>query len=413
MKYRELFFNPRIMAIGVMGFASGLPLSLSDSTLQAWLTVENVSIASIGMFSLVGFPYLFKFVWAPLLDCFNLGFLGRRKDWVFVFQLCVAASLIWMGQMDFAQNQLYIVGAIAFSIALFSASQDIVVDAYRADASLPDERALAAAISVTGYRIAMIVSGAGALIAAQTIGFSMVYSILGFLMVLCALLNFVFPQVQGNPSSEGYGMKSLAAPFFDLINRKEFFLIMFLVLSYKLGDAFAGRLTTTFLLRHLEFSLVDVGSINKALGLAASIIGAIYGGVIVFRFGLYRSLLYFGVLQAVTNLGFFILSLFEKNYFGLVAVIGLENLAGGMGTAAFIAFLMNICNKSYTATQFAILTAFASLGRVFSGPPSGFLVESYGWSWFYIFSFLVALPSIIVLKIYNVQLHAYFSQENK
>ena len=194
----------------------------------------------------------------------------------------------------------------------------------------------------------MIVSGAGALIVAQTFGFSVVYSILGCLMVFCALLNFVFPKVQSNDPSGGYGLKSLAAPFYDLIFRKEFLLIIFLVLSYKLGDAFAGRLTTTFLLRHLEFSLVDVGSINKALGLAASIIGAIYGGVIVYRFGLYRSLLYFGVLQALTNLGFFALSLFEKNYFGLVAVIGLENLAGGMGTAAFIAFLMNICNKSFT-----------------------------------------------------------------
>ena len=413
MKYRELFFNPRIMAIGIMGFASGLPLSLSDSTLQAWLTVENISIASIGMFSLVGFPYLFKFAWAPLLDWLNLGFLGRRKDWIFVFQLCVAASLLCMGQMDFAENQLYIVGAIAFLIALFSASQDIVVDAYRADVSKANERAFAAAISVTGYRIAMIVSGAGALIAAQTFGFSVVYSVLGCLMVFCALLNFVFPKVQSNDPSGGYGLKSLAAPFYDLIFRKEFLLIIFLVLSYKLGDAFAGRLTTTFLLRHLEFSLVDVGSINKALGLAASIIGAIYGGVIVYRFGLYRSLLYFGVLQALTNLGFFVLSLFEKNYFGLVAVIGLENLAGGMGTAAFIAFLMNICNKSYTATQFAILTAVASLGRVFSGPPSGFLVEAYGWSWFFIFSFLVAIPSIVVLRIYRVRLDGYFSKELK
>ena len=413
MKYRELFFNPRIMAIGIMGFASGLPLSLSDSTLQAWLTVENISIASIGMFSLVGFPYLFKFAWAPLLDWLNLGFLGRRKDWIFVFQLCVAASLLCMGQMDFAENQLYIVGAIAFLIALFSASQDIVVDAYRADVSKANERAFAAAISVTGYRIAMIVSGAGALIGAQTFGFSVVYSVLGCLMVFCALLNFVFPKVQSNDPSGGYGLKSLAAPFYDLIFRKEFLLIIFLVLSYKLGDAFAGRLTTTFLLRHLEFSLVDVGSINKALGLAASIIGAIYGGVIVYRFGLYRSLLYFGVLQALTNLGFFVLSLFEKNYFGLVAVIGLENLAGGMGTAAFIAFLMNICNKSYTATQFAILTAVASLGRVFSGPPSGFLVETYGWSWFFIFSFLVAIPSIVVLRIYRVRLDGYFSKELK
>ena len=412
MKYRELFINPRILAIGIMGFASGLPLSLSDSTLQAWLTVENVSITSIGMFSLVGFPYLLKFIWAPLLDWLNLGFLGRRKDWIFIFQLCVAASLFCMGQMSFTENQLYIVGAIAFSIALFSASQDIVVDAYRADVSMANERALAAAISVTGYRIAMIVSGAGALIAAQTIGFNIVYSLLGLMMVICAVLNFVFPNVQGGVSKQNQGFKSLAAPFLDLLVRKEFVLIIFLVLTYKLGDAFAGRLTTTFLLRHLEFSLVDVGSINKALGLAASIIGAIYGGVFVYRFGLYSSLLYFGILQALTNLGFFLLSLFEKNYFGLITVIGLENLAGGMGTAAFIAFLMNICNKSYTATQFAILTAVASLARVFSGPPSGFLVESYGWSLFFIFSFLVALPTIIVLRLYKAQLDSYFSQQS-
>ncbi len=412
MNYRELFINRRILAIGIMGFASGIPLSLSDSTLQAWLTMENISIGSIGMFSLVGLPYLLKFIWAPLLDRFNLVFLGRRKDWIFVFQLCVAASLFYVGQMDFVQDQLYVLGIVAFSIALFSASQDVVVDAYRADVSFANERAFAAAISVTGYRIAMIVSGAGALIAAQSLGFGAVYSILGFIMLICALLNFVFPSLQFVRSEDNRGIQSLSAPFFDLFVRKEFLLIMFLVVSYKLGDAFAGRLTTTFLLRHLEFSLVDVGSINKALGLAASIIGAIYGGVFVYRFGLYRSLLYFGILQAITNLGFFILSLCEKNYFGLITVIGLENLAGGMGTAAFIAFLMNICNKSFTATQFAILTAIASLGRVFSGPPSGFLVENYGWSLFFIFSFFVALPSILILKLYKVRLDRYFSKES-
>lgn len=390
-------FNRRVFTIAMLGFASGLPLALSDSTMQAWLTVANVDIATIGLFSMVGLPYVLKFAWAPLLDRFQLGWPGRRRDWILLSQLALVVLLVAIGVFNPADGALAVLGLAAFLIAFLSASQDIAVDAYRSEVLSERERGFGAAVSVTGYRIAMLVSGAGALLMADQIGFSNTYILMAGVLLLGVLANLFGPQLAADNVAPTSLRIAIVGPLKSYFSRDSAWLLLLLVLLYKLGDAFAGRLTSAFLLRELGFSLTDVGAIYKGLGLLATIAGALYGGALMYRLGLYRSLLVFALLQAVTNLGFCALALMGASYFGMVTVIGLENLTGGMGTAAFVALLMAICERSYTATQFAMLTAVASLGRVLAGPPSGYLVEAIGWPGFFALSFLIALPAVALL----------------
>ena len=389
--------NKRITVLGLLGFSSGLPLALSDSTMQAWLAESEVDITTIGLFSLVGLPYVLKFLWAPLLDRFQLQWLSRRRDWIVVSQLVIALLLFAASEYVEAHQHTILLGIIAFLIAFASATQDIAVDAYRAEILLPRERGIGAGVSVTGYRVGMLLSGAGAFLLADQIGFSMTYAIMGLFMLMATTATIFGPPIQADTMPPQTLAAAIVDPLRNYFNRRAAIAILLLVFLYKLGDAFAGRLTTTFLLRGLEFSLTDVGTINKGLGLAASIFGALYGGFLMFRIGLYRALMYFAILQAVTNLGFMLLAFVGKTYAGLIVVIGLENICGGMGTSAFVAFLMAICDRRYTAAQFALLTAFASLGRVLAGPPSGYLVESFGWVYFFGFTFLVSLPVLALL----------------
>ena len=403
----NLILTRRAMTVAIMGFASGLPLALSDSTLQAWLTVMDLDVSTIGLFSLVGLPYTLKFFWAPLVDRFDLKFIGRRRDWIFLSQVLLAIALFCLGNQVIQNNAVGIIGILAFLVAFISATQDIAVDAYRAEVLKPEERGFGAAVSVTGYRVAMLVSGAGALMLADQVGFNQTYIVMSFIMMFCACLNFFAPDVGNQDSKDGRSGNLLLEPFRIFFSRKGAVALLGIILLYKLGDAFAGRLTTTFLLRGLGFSLTDVGAVNKGLGLIASIIGGLYGGVLMYRLGLYRSLVSFAWLQALTNFGFCLLAITGASYIGLIAVIGLENLAGGMGTAAFVALLMAVCDRRYTATQLAILSALASLGRVFAGPPSGYLVESFGWALFFAFTFVIALPVLYLLKRNRSSVEAY------
>jgi PAT family beta-lactamase induction signal transducer AmpG len=391
------FFNKRIAVLGLLGFSSGLPLALSDSTMQAWLAESDVDIATIGLFSLVGLPYVLKFLWAPVLDRFQLKWLSRRRDWIIFSQLVIAILLFAASEYVDAHQNTVLLGIVAFLIAFASATQDIAIDAYRAEILLSRERGMGAGVSVAGYRIGMLLSGAGAFVLADQIGFSATYAVMGGFMLLATTASIFGPPIQVETAPPQTLAAAIVEPLKNYFDRRAAITILLLVVLYKLGDAFAGRLTTTFLLRGLEFSLTDVGTINKGLGLAASIFGALYGGFLMFRIGMYRALMYFAILQAVTNLGFMFLAFAGKTYVGLIAVIGLENICGGMGTSAFVAFLMAICDRRYTAAQFALLTAFASLGRVLAGPPSGYLVESVGWGYFFGFTFLVSLPAIALL----------------
>ena len=396
MKIRGMKISRALALMFPMGFASGLPLALSGGTLQAWLTVAGVDIRTIGLFSIVGIPYTLKFIWSPVMDRFNIPFLGRRKGWIILCQLLLVLITCFMAILDPA-SRAAVMGLAAVLLAFFSASQDIVIDAYRTDSLKERERGLGVGLTVTGYRIAMLVSGALALIMADHIGWHSTYFIMACVMATALLFTFLAPEPESVTNPPRTIREAVVEPVRELFTRRAALGFLILIILYKIGDAFAGTLTTAFLIRGAGFSPTDVGAINKGLGLAATILGAMAGGGLMTRMGLYGSLMFFGILQAVSNLAFMALALAGKSYPMMIGAVGLENICGGMGTAAFVAFLMALCNHRFSATQYAILSALAAIGRVFVGPPSGVLVAWTGWPEFFFFTFLAALPGLIML----------------
>ena len=498
-----------LAVVALLGFASGLPLALTGQALQAWLSTEGVDIATIGFLSLVGLPYTFKFLWAPLMDRFELWpALGRRRGWLVLTQLLLAASLWWLASTP-PTGSLQVFALLAVVVAFVSASQDVVIDAYRTDLLRPSQRGLGASLNVLGYRLAMIVSGGVALIwtdPVQGSGWSwpQVYrlmaglmagaavlsalalprlpalpplaadaagaapgaarnDLLGFCAVLLAValgylatLHAFTPLAQAllgrwlaggslAPALQGRWIDLLAllmgiaftlplaawaarrARFETLLSGlRSYFaqpgaaLFLLFIVFYKLGDAFAGALMTPFLLKAMAFASAEVGVVNKIIGLWLTLGGALLGGLLMLRLGLWRALMLFGVLQAASNMGFWWLAVQGKGSLpgllipafdwglvaltqatpvdgGLLMVIAFENLSGGMGTAAFLALLMGLTQQRFTATQFAMLSAFASVGRVWVGPLAGVLAESIGWPAFFIVSTVLALPALGLL----------------
>jgi PAT family beta-lactamase induction signal transducer AmpG len=394
--YVDVFRSRRVAAVLLLGFASGLPLALTGGTLQAWMATAGMDIRTIGIFSLVGLPYTIKFLWSPLMDRFAFPWLGRRRGWILVTQLVLMLGIAVMGAMS-PQHAPLALGLLALAVAFISASQDIVIDAYRTDVLRAPERGAGAAVSVLGYRVAMLVSGALALILSDQIGWQNTYWLMAGLMTMGMLAAMLGPEPEGVVSAPRTLQEAVWGPLKDFFTRPAVAWLLLLIVLYKLGDAFAGTLTTAFLIRGVGFTATDVGAINKGMGMIATIIGALFGGALMVRLGLFRSLLLFGALQALTNLTFMVLAWMGKSYLMMVAAVGLENLAGGMGTAAFVVFLMTLCNKGFSATQFALLSALAAIGRVFVGPPSGYLVDTVGWVTFFFITFLTALPGLWLL----------------
>jgi PAT family beta-lactamase induction signal transducer AmpG len=376
-----------------LGFSSGLPLALTSSTLQAWLTVAELDIRTIGIFALVGLPYTLKFCWAPLVDWWTPPFLGRRRGWMVITQVALIAGIAAMAGLPPGES-IWLLGLLALGVAFFSASQDIAFDAYRADTLRPAERGLGAAVSVTGYRLAMLVSGGLALILSDQIGFPNTYLIMAALLSLGVMATLWGPEPEWGLEAPRSLRSAVVDPLKEFLARPEAAGFLLLIVLYKLGDALAGTLTSAFLIRGLGFSATEVGVINKGLGLASLLFGTLVGGILLVRLGLLRALLIFGVLQALSNLGFLILAAVGKHYTGMAIVVALENGAGGMGTAALVALLMALCNHRYTATQYALLSSFASLGRVLVGPAAGYGVEALGWQGFFFVTCLAALPGI-------------------
>lgn len=379
-----------------MGFASGLPLALSGGTLQAWLAVDGVDIRTIGLFSLAGIPYTLKFLWSPVMDRFSLPWLGRRRGWMLLTQAVLVLTILGMACTSPAQAP-FLMACLALTVAFSSASQDIVIDAYRTDLLEEKERGLGVGLSVTGYRIAMLISGALALVFADRIGWQNTYILMAGIMLLTIMGTLAGPRPRFSLSPPENIADSVFGPLREFFSRPAAFAILTLIVLYKLGDAFAGTLTTAFLIRGVGFSPTDVGTINKGFGLLTTIGGALFGGSLMARTGLFSALMYFGILQAVSNLSFMVLAWIGKSYPAMIAAVGFENISGGMGTAAFVAFLMALCNHRFTATQYALLSALASLGRIFVGPPSGFVVKWLGWPQFFFITTLVAIPGLILL----------------
>lgn len=391
----RVYSNRRVLSFIGLGFASGLPLNLTGSTLQAWMTTEAVDLSIIGIFSLVGLPYTMKALWAPLLDRYSLPFLGRRRGWILVSQILLSGAILSLGLPSPVSMPLA-TATLALGIAFLSAGQDIVIDAQRADVLEEKELGAGAATTVVGYRIALMVSGAMALILSDHIPWPRVYAIMAGIMLCSSVFTFLAPE----PSQRVIPPRTLRdavwEPLHTFFQRKGAVEILVFIMVYKLGDAIAGAMTTPFLL-DLGFSRTDVGMVNKAFGLFSTILGTLVGGGVIARIGIFRSLWVFAFLQAISNFTFTALALVGKSHPVMIAAVGIENTCGGMGTAAFIAFMMSLCDKRFTATQYALLTSIMALTRVMAGVPTGFMVEALGWPRFYALSVLGALPGILLL----------------
>ena len=399
----QILANRRIGIMLPLGFASGLPLALTAGTLQAWLTVAGLDLKTIGVFTLVGLPYTLKFLWAPLMDRLVPPWLGRRRGWMLVMQISVAFGLVAMAVTGPGQRP-EILGVLALVVAFLSASLDIVFDAYRTDVLLRQERGFGAAVWVNGYRCALLVASAGGLLLADHIGWQNTYLLLAALMAAGVVTILLSPEPSGLSAAPASLAEAVGGPLKEFFARPGVVGLLALIILYKFGDAVAASLQTAFLIGGMGFSVSEVGYV-KGLGLGATLIGALVGGVAMAKLGMVRSLLLFGLLQAVSNLGFMWLAWMGKSYVALTTSILVENLTGGMGTAAFVALIMSLCDHRYTATQFALLSSLEALGRVFSGRPSAELVEMVGWTQFFFWSFLVALPGIWLVWVLRAQLH--------
>lgn len=394
--YMKVFTNRRISAVLLFGFSSGLPLALTSGTLQAWMASVDIDIETIGIFTLVGLPYTFKFLWAPFMDRFVPPFLGRRRGWAFITQLALIAGIAGMA-LNPPNISPAVIGLIALFVAFMSASQDIVIDAYRTDILHEKERGAGAAVFVLGYRIAMIASGGLALIMSDSIGWRYTYLAMAGFMSIGLIASMTSPKPDNKIEMPRTMAEAVMEPLKNFFSRESVAAVVALLVLYKLGDAYAGALSTAFLIKGMGFTVTEVGLVNKWLGMASMILGALFGGSIMVKLGLFRSLFIFGLLQAVSNLAFMVLAAAGKSYELMIFSVVFENLSSGMGTAAFISLLMSLCDQRYSATQYALLSSLAVLGKYLVGPTAGFVAESVGWPIFFFITFLTALPGLAML----------------
>lgn len=387
-----------------MGFVSGVPLLLTITLLQAWLTDEGVSKSTIGLFALVGVPYSLKFLWAPIFDRYVISKLGRRRGWILITQVLLIFSIIGLGMTNPAMNAAN-VALLAIFVTFFSASQDIVIDAYRRESLSDNEQVLGASSYVLGYRIGMLSAGAGGLILADLMSYQFVYLIMALVMIGGVLITLIAdePVNFSEPSTFLDAVRNPFVEFFkrhgDSINNNLSIpiLILLFILLYKVGDTMAHSLSTNFYLE-MGYTKTEIGTVVKVFGLIATLAGAFIGGLLSIKIGLYKSLVSFGIFQAIATLGFVVLAISTKSLMLLASVITLENLAAGMGYTAYLAFIANMTNKQFTATQFALMTAIMSLPRTLFSGSSGFLVEILGWEYYFIFCSLIAFPALIILR---------------
>lgn len=388
-------FSARMLVVLLMGFSSGLPLLLTGSVLQAWMTEEGLDLGTIGLFALVGLPYTLKFVWAPVLDCYTLPLLGRRRGWLLASQVLLAASIATLGFTEPARAPA-MVALVALLLAFFSATQDIVVDAYRRE-SLPDnELGLGSSLFVNGYRLGMLLASGGGLILADHVSFGTVFLIMAAIMGVGIVTTLCAPEPPG-VAGRPVGLRAaVVEPFVDFIGRRDALLILLFILLYKLGDTLASHLTTPFYLE-TGFTKTEIGTVVKLFGIWATLGGALLGGLLMVRLGIYRSLWLFGILQAVSTAGFAVLAGVGPLVPALAAVVAFENLSAGMGTAAYLAFMASLTDRRFTATQYALLTSLMGIPRVIAASPAGFAAEAMGWPAYFIACTLVAVPGLLLL----------------
>lgn len=383
----------RLWVVMFLGFSSGLPLALTGSTLEAWFAVSDKSYTEIGFITLVGTPYVFKFLWAPLIDRYVWPFLGPRRGWMLVTQLGLLFGIALMSQFNPLSAPL-ILAAIAVSVAFVSATQDIVIDAYRTELIPPEERGLSVSFFVGAYRVAMIISSGFAFIIADHIGWESTYLIMAGLMgvgILTTLSAKEPNHIARHPNSI---FDAFIHPFTEFMRRPAAIYLLLAIVFYKFGDAFIAKMTSAFFLKGLGFSLTEVGTIMKMGGWVSGLLGAFVGGWLMLHMRLITALISFGFLQAFSNLLFLWLAVVGKNTIAMTIVVVVENFCSGLGIAAFIALLMGLCNPRYTAAQYALFSALSAVAREFLGPVSGMLVDGYGWEVFFTMTFIFSFPGM-------------------
>jgi PAT family beta-lactamase induction signal transducer AmpG len=396
-------FSRRMLIALVMGFAGGLPLFLTSTVLQAWMKESGVDLGTIGLFALVGLPYTLKFLWAPLMDRYVPSLLGRRRGWLLIWQLLLTASIALLAFSD-PSRLLMMTAVAALLLSFFSASQDIVIDAYRRESLSDDEQGMGAALYVSGYRVGILLATGGGLIMADYMSYQSVYLVMASAMaasIIATLLAKEPEMSHGRPASL---REAVIDPFREYFTRNYAIAILLFIFLYKVGDTMASQMTIPFYL-DLGFSKTEIGSIVKLFGFWATIAGGFMGGLLIMRFGIFFGLMWFGILQALSTAGFAVLAWIGYDPVALGFVITFENLSAGLGTAAFVGFMASLTDKRFTATQYALLTSFMGMPRVFAAAPTGYMAESMGWPGFFIFCTLIAIPGLLLLYWLNKRLH--------
>lgn len=433
--FLQVFQSRKMVAILVFGFSSGLPFALTDDAFRGWMADAQLDLRTIGWLSLVSLPYSLKFLWSPFLDRFVPPFLGRRRGWMAISQVCLVAGILalslqigMISALPASQRlaALQLLAVIALSVTFLSATQDIAIDAYRADILTEREVGAGAALTILGYRIALLLTGGIAFILADYLGWQQTYALISVMMAIGLLTSFWAPEPKKVTPPESL-KQAVILPFrefFQRLGTQQALLALAFIILFRLGDAMVAKMAVPFLgAKGLAFSNSDIASVRQILGLFATIVGTLAGGAVLSKIGIHRSLWVFGILQAVSNLGYFALAIVGKNYPFMVVAINLENFCSGLGTAGFVGFLMSLCNPRFSATQFALLSSLMAVGRDLIASPSAgelaklceqwftanpipawisFLATSQhqGWAVFFLFTLVVALPGLLLLPLF-------------
>lgn len=392
-------FSKKMLVILLLGFSSGLPLLMTGGTLKTWLAREHVDISMIGYFSWVGLAYSLKFLWSPLLDRFTLFKDHRRKSWMLLTQVAIMLCLFVIGSLN-PHDNLALMAAIAVLIAFFSATQDIAVDAYRREYLSNEELGLGSSMTMYGYRIAMLLSGGAGIGLVGSEIWPLTWGQLYYLIAACMSVGIITTFLAPEPRVEEPPPRTLRAaivdPFTEFLRRPGAWFILAFVFLFKLGDAISGGLLNPYYVE-MGFSNADIGLIAKTFGLMSSLGGLFIGGLVIYYLGIYRSLWGFGVLQALSTGAFALLTFTGAQNWALAVVVIFEDVSSGMGSAAFVAFMGALSNKKYTATQYAIFSSIATLGRNFFSGFAGDLVKVLGWAPFFYACALIAIPGLLML----------------